>query len=178
MTSATSQRHRRNVEPSPPNFVNDSSHHVVTSLHHQHRHVILRTLTHTEEWRKRERKRSRREQASKQSMYRSWNAKLWQILASSSFRRSLRRLFVVLFVVKVRRVETSTSSASTSFKGYRYPVRLTQGKRQPTEKGGHRCQACLAAGVYLDVLWATSLFHCNNYEDNNNDNYNNLDTTT
>ena len=65
----------------------------------------------------------------------------------SSSRRSLRRLFVV----EVRRVGTSTSSASTSFKGYRYPVRLTQGKRQPTKKNRrHRRRACSAAGMPCD----------------------------
>ena len=71
--------------------------------------------------------------------------------SASSSRRSLRRLFVV----EVRRVGTSTSSASTSFKGYRYPVRLTQGKRQPTKKtdgiaAEHaRLQGCRVTGLSL-----------------------------
>ena len=76
-------------------------------------------------------------------------------LSSSSLSRRL-------FVVEVRRVETSTSSASTSFKGYRYPVRLTQGKRQPTKKtdgiaAEHaRLQECRVTGLSHVIFISTT----------------------
>jgi len=105
-------------------------------------------------------------------------------LSSSSLSRRL-------FVVEVRRVETSTSSASTSFKGYRYPVRLTQGKRQPTKKNRrHRRRACSAAGMPCDGSKPRQ-FYFDNYNERKGQEtgnsrqrqtitttYNNLDTTT
>ena len=67
------------------------------------------------------RERKRQEQASTQSMYRSWHAKLWQSLASSSSRRrssSSRNVNVDVHVVNVfNRISLSRASHA--------------GKRQP-----------------------------------------------
>ena len=135
----------------------------------------------------RERKREKQTRASKQALSLCTGAGMPSCGKPSSSRRSLRRLFVV----EVRRVGTSTSSASTSFRGYRYPVRLTQGKRQPTKKNRrHRRRACSAAGMPCDGSKPRH-FYFDNYNERKGQEtgnsrqrqtitttYNNLDTTT